>query len=156
MKLAKTTWFEHAAFEIEIASRIFLVDPWLDSHPTSSVKASEITQTDVVYITHDHGDHLGDAFDICKRTKSAFVATFELGTYAEENGVENVVGLNIGGSVEIKGVRLSVTQAFHKASKEHQQGLSSRARTKQSIMLETLRSSEICVSSENSIDLMWL
>ncbi|MGD8505254.1 MAG: metal-dependent hydrolase [Candidatus Bathyarchaeota archaeon] len=115
--MARITWFGHAAFKIEIAGKIVLVDPWLDGNPTSPVKSSEVTQADIVYITHDHGDHLGDAFDICRRTKSAFVATFELGNYAEENGVENVVGLNVGGSVEIEGVKLSVTQAFHTASK---------------------------------------
>ncbi len=115
--MSRITWFGHAAFKIEIADSIVLIDPWLDSNPTSPVKASEITRADIVYVTHDHRDHLGDAFNICKRTKSTFVATFELGSYAEENGVENVVGLNVGGSVKVKGVKVSVTQAFHTASK---------------------------------------
>ena len=115
--LVKITWFGHAAFKIEIAGRTVLIDPWLDGNPTSPVRASEITQADIVYVTHDHGDHLGDAFDICKRTKSTFVSAFELGNYATENGVEKVAGLGIGGSVEIKGVRLSITQAVHMASK---------------------------------------
>jgi L-ascorbate metabolism protein UlaG (beta-lactamase superfamily) len=115
--LAKITWFGHAAFKIEIANKIVLIDPWLDGNPTSPLKASEITRADIIYVTHDHGDHLGDAFNICKRTNATFVATFELGNYAEENGVKNVVGLNIGGSVEIKGIRLFIVQAFHTASK---------------------------------------
>lgn len=115
--MAKITWFGHANFKVEVAGRVILIDPWFNDNPVCPVKASEITQADLIYVTHDHGDHLGDAFDICKRTKSTFVATFELGTYAEENGVKNVVGLNVGGSVEIKGVKLYVTQAFHTASK---------------------------------------
>ncbi|MEM3642218.1 MAG: metal-dependent hydrolase [Candidatus Bathyarchaeia archaeon] len=115
--MAKITWFGHAAFKIEIANRTVFIDPWLDGNPTSPIKASEITRADIVYVTHDHGDHLGDAFSLCKRTNATYVATFELGNYAEENGVKNIVGLNIGGSVEIKGVRLSVVQAFHTASK---------------------------------------
>jgi L-ascorbate metabolism protein UlaG (beta-lactamase superfamily) len=116
-RLAKVTWFGHAAFRIEIANKIVLVDPWLDGNPTSPVKASNITKADVVYVTHDHGDHVGDAFDICKRTNATFVAAVELGDYAEENGVKNVAGLNIGGSVEIDGVKLLVTQAFHTDSR---------------------------------------
>jgi len=115
--LAKITWFGHAAFKIEIANKIVLIDPWLDGNPTSPVKASEITKTDIVYVTHDHGDHLGDSCGICKRTNATFVATVELSSSAKEQGVKNVVGLNIGGSVEIKGVRLSIVQAFHTASK---------------------------------------
>jgi len=115
--LTKVTWFGHAAFKIEIANRIVLVDPWLSGNPTSPVKASEITQADIVYVTHDHGDHLGDAIDICKRTGATFVANIELGDFAKENGVKNVEGLNIGGSVEVKGIRLLITQALHTDSR---------------------------------------
>jgi len=115
--VARITWFGHAAFKIEIADKIVLIDPWLDGNPTSPVKASEITKAGTIYVTHDHGDHLGEAFSICKKTGAVFVAAVELARWAEENGVKNIVGLNIGGSVEIKGVRLSVVQAFHTASK---------------------------------------
>ena len=115
--MARITWFGHAAFKIEIADKIVLIDPWLDGNPTSPVKASEITKADIVYVTHDHGDHLGDAFNICKRTNATFMAAVELGDHAEENGVKNVAGLNLGGSVEIKGVRLTIVQAFHTASR---------------------------------------
>ena len=54
--MAKLTWFGHAAFRIEIADKTVLVDPWLDGNPTSSVRASEITKADIVYVTHDHDD----------------------------------------------------------------------------------------------------
>ncbi|MCL6579448.1 MAG: metal-dependent hydrolase [Candidatus Bathyarchaeota archaeon] len=115
--MTKVTWFGHAAFKIEIANRIVLVDPWLSGNPTSPIKASEITKADIVYVTHDHGDHLGDAIDICKRTGATFVANIELGDFAKENGVKNVEGLNIGGSVEVKGIRLLITQALHTDSR---------------------------------------
>ena len=115
--MVKITWFGHAAFKIDIVDRIVLIDPWLDGNPMSPVKTSEITKIDIVYASHDHDDHLGDAFNLCKRMKAVFVATVELSNYAEENGVKNTVGLNIGGSVNIKGVRLSLVQAFHTASK---------------------------------------
>lgn len=115
--MAKITWLGHAAFKIETANKTVLIDPWLNGNPTSPVKASEITKADIVYVTHDHGDHLGDAFDICKRTGATFVAAVELASHASENGVKNVAGFNIGGSVEVKGVKLLMTQAFHTASK---------------------------------------
>jgi len=113
--MAKILWFGHAAVKIEMADTIILVDPWLDGNPASTAKASEITRADVVYVTHDHGDHLGDAFDICRRNKATFVAVVELADYAKENGVRNVAGLNIGGSVLIKGIKLKVVQATHTA-----------------------------------------
>ncbi|MEM3703389.1 MAG: metal-dependent hydrolase [Candidatus Bathyarchaeia archaeon] len=113
----KVTWFGHAAFKLEIADKVVLIDPWFDGNPASPIKASEIGKIDIVYVTHDHGDHLGDAINICKKTNATFISTFELGNYAGENGVKNVVGLNIGGCVEIKGVKLHVVQAFHTCSR---------------------------------------
>lgn len=115
--MARITWFGHAAFKIEIANKTVLIDPWLDGNPTSPIKASEIERADIVYVTHDHGDHLGDAVAICKRTGATFVSTFELGNYAGEKGVKNVVGLNIGGYVEVKSVKLRMVQAFHTSSR---------------------------------------
>ncbi|MCS7123812.1 MAG: metal-dependent hydrolase [Candidatus Bathyarchaeota archaeon] len=115
--MAKATWFGHAAFKIELAGKTVLIDPWLDGNPTSPIKASEIAKADIVYVTHDHGDHLGDAIVICKRTGASFVSTFELGNYAKENGVMDVVGLNIGGCVEVKSLKLHMVQAFHTSSK---------------------------------------
>ncbi|MEM3730457.1 MAG: metal-dependent hydrolase [Candidatus Bathyarchaeia archaeon] len=115
--MAKVTWFGHATFKLEISNKIVLIDPWFNGNPTSPIEASEIKNANIVYVTHDHGDHLGDAIEICKKTGATFVGTFELSNYAEENGVKKVVGLNIGGSVKIEGIEIFVVQAFHTASK---------------------------------------
>jgi len=115
--LAKVTWLGHAAFKVELAGATVLVDPFLDRNPSASVKASDIVKVDAVFVTHDHGDHLGDAFNICRNTKATFVATVELTDYAQQNGVANVAGLNIGGSYVVKKVKFSVVQALHTASR---------------------------------------
>ncbi len=115
--MASVTWLGHSAFKIEMGGSTILIDPWLDDNPTAALKASEIIKADIVYVTHDHNDHLGQAFDICKRTGASFVATLELGNLAKENGVKNVAGLNVGGSIQIGGVRLFVVQAFHSAAR---------------------------------------
>jgi len=115
--MAKITWFGHAAFQIEIADKIVLIDPWLDGNPTSPIKASGISRADVVYVTHDHSDHLGDAVSICKNTNATFVAASELASEARQEGIKKVSGMNIGGSIEFGGVKLSMVQAFHTAGK---------------------------------------
>jgi L-ascorbate metabolism protein UlaG (beta-lactamase superfamily) len=76
-------------------------------------KSSEIKQADIVYVTHDHADHLGDALSICKRTNATFVSVIDLAAYAEEQDVKKIFGLNIGGSMEIDSVRLTMVKAFH-------------------------------------------
>jgi len=71
----------------------------------------------MVCVTHDHGDHLGDAIEICKRTGATFVGIYELGVFAEENGVKDVVGINIGGTVDVKETRITMVQAFHSSTR---------------------------------------
>ncbi|MFB3888179.1 MAG: metal-dependent hydrolase [Candidatus Bathyarchaeia archaeon] len=115
--MARITWYGHAAFKVELADRTLFLDPMLDQNPTSPVKSSDIAEVDAVYVTHDHSDHLGDAFAICKRTGALFAAVYELAEYAAQNGVPNIARLNVGGSISIDGVKLTVVQAIHSASR---------------------------------------
>lgn len=114
--MARITWLGHAAFQIGIAGKVIFIDPWL-GNPKSPLRLIDISKADIVYVTHDHGDHLGEAIEICKRTGATFVATYELGNYAVERGVKKVIGANIGGSIKIGDVSLRLVQAFHTASK---------------------------------------
>jgi L-ascorbate metabolism protein UlaG (beta-lactamase superfamily) len=115
--VGRIRWLGHSGFEIELANKILLIDPWLTGNPLAAVKASDIKKADIVCVTHDHGDHLGDAVEICKRTGATFVAIYELGVYAEEQGVKNVVGINIGGTAKVKGIRITMVQAFHSSTR---------------------------------------
>ena len=115
--MGKIRWLGHSGFEMELANKILLIDPWLTGNPLATMKASDIKKTDVVCVTHDHRDHLGDAIGICKRTGATFVGIYELGVFAEENGVKNVVGINIGGTVDVKGIDITMVQAFHSSTR---------------------------------------
>jgi len=115
--VVKIRWLGHSGFEIELANKILLIDPWLTGNPLAAVTASDIKKADVVCVTHDHGDHLGDAIEICKRTGATFVGIYELGVFAEENGVKDVVGINIGGTVGVKGISVTMVQAFHSSTR---------------------------------------
>lgn len=68
-------------------------------------------------VIHDHKDHLGDAFSICRRTNATFMAVVDLAAHAEEESVKDVKGLNVGGSFELDGVKLSMVQATHTATR---------------------------------------
>lgn len=111
--MAKIRWLGHAGFEIELDGKVILVDPWLDGNPKAACKPSEITRTDIVCVTHDHGDHLGDSIEICKRTGAVFLGTYELASLALQKGVKEAIGFNIGGTVNVKGISITMVQAFH-------------------------------------------
>jgi len=62
--VAKIRWLGHSGFEIELMNKIVLVDPWLDGNPLAPIRAAAIKKADIVCVTHDHSDHLGDAIQI--------------------------------------------------------------------------------------------
>ncbi|MFW9966477.1 MAG: metal-dependent hydrolase [Candidatus Thorarchaeota archaeon] len=109
----EVTYLGHASFKIECGESVVYIDPWL-SGPTSPLKVEDVEEADVVLVTHDHGDHgYGDAIEICKETGAYFVAINELGLRAKSEGVENVHTLNIGGSVAIDDITVTLVHAFH-------------------------------------------
>ena len=115
--MASIRWFGHSGFEIIADKKVILVDPFLTGNPKAAVKASDITRADIVCVTHDHSDHLGDAIDVCKRTGATFVGVYELGNYVQAQGVTDVVAMNVGATLEVKGIKITMVQAFHSAER---------------------------------------
>jgi len=112
------TWHGHANFQITTPELTILVDPWFEGNPSASLKAADIQNVDLVLVTHDHGDHVGQALDICKTTGAALGAQVELAGHLLKQGVPqeqvlNGIGFNIGGTVEYKGIKITMIQAFH-------------------------------------------
>lgn len=110
-------WLGHACFQIDIADKTILIDPWLNDNPLSPIKSKDIKKADIVCVTHDHVDHLGDAIEICKKTNATFVSNYEIGLYAERHGLKNIIGMNIGGSVNVHNIQITMVQAFHSSNK---------------------------------------
>lgn len=112
----QVTYLGHASFKIESDGKVLFIDPWLNG-PTSPIKVADVNKADLCLVTHDHGDHgYAEAIEICKKTGATFIAINELGLKAKQEGVENVHTLNIGGSVDVDGVRVTLVQAFHSSS----------------------------------------
>ncbi len=109
------TWLGHSAVKIK-GSKTIYIDPFLTGNPAASVSAAEITEADVVIVTHYHGDHVGDAFSICQKTGAILVGIHEIAVEAQAEGI-TAEGMNIGGTVVAKGVKVHMVQAWHSAEK---------------------------------------
>jgi len=115
------TWLGHAGVKIK-GSKTLYIDPFLTGNPSASITPEEITEADLVIVTHYHSDHLGDAFPICKKTGATLVAMHEVAVEAEAGGIATE-GMNIGGTVEVKGVKVHMVQALHSAEKGNPAGV---------------------------------
>lgn len=106
----KLTWLSHSAFLLEGRKKI-LIDPFITGNPKAPCKPEEL-QCDLICVTHGHGDHLGDAIAISVNNKAPIVAIHEIANYAANNGCETV-GMNLGGSVNLSGTKITMVQAWH-------------------------------------------
>jgi L-ascorbate metabolism protein UlaG (beta-lactamase superfamily) len=109
------TWLGHSGVILQ-GSKTVYIDPFLTGNPAASITSDEIEGADIVIVTHYHGDHLGDAFTICKKTNATLVGIHEIAVEAEAEGIPSE-GMNIGGTVESKGVKIHMVQALHSAEK---------------------------------------
>jgi L-ascorbate metabolism protein UlaG (beta-lactamase superfamily) len=113
------TWLGHAAFRFDTpgGKRVY-VDPFLNGNPKCPEGELKPERADVVAVTHGHGDHVGDTVAIAKEHASKVLAIVELAGWIGKQGVDqgNVIGFNKGGTVDVDGVKFTLTNAFHSGS----------------------------------------
>lgn len=112
------TWYGHACVELSTAGgRTVLIDPWF-GNPLSPRSADTVTACDVLLVTHGHGDHLGDAVALASRLRPAWPCIHEMSLWLARRlpgGGDQVIGMNKGGTVEVAGLRVTMTGADHSA-----------------------------------------
>ena len=117
---ASLTWLGHSAFRLDTpgGKRVY-VDPFLNGNPKCPESEQSPERVDVIALTHGHGDHVGDTVDLAKRFSCTVVAPVELADWlGGKRGVENVRDPNKGGTVDVDGVKFTLTNAFHSSSND--------------------------------------
>lgn len=108
----QVTWLGHATWLVKTSQHTILIDPFLDDSPTAPRKASQV-QADFVLVSHGHFDHVADAVQIAKRTGALAVANYEIAEWLGKQGVQNTLGMNLGGSAQLPFGRVKLTLALH-------------------------------------------
>lgn len=119
--MTKITWLGHSAVKIEGSKTIF-IDPFIKGNPASSCNLDDINKADMVFVTHYHDDHVGDAFFICQKTGATLIAMHEIAIEAAELGIKTE-GMNIGGTVAVGEIKFNMVQALHSAEKGNPAGV---------------------------------
>ncbi len=107
------TWLGHSAFKLESPSgKTVLIDPWLDN-PKAPAGAKDISNVDLILITHGHSDHVGSAVEVAKRTNAKLISIYEVYLYLQSQGVTTAMGMNKGGTTDVDGIKVTMTDAKH-------------------------------------------
>jgi L-ascorbate metabolism protein UlaG (beta-lactamase superfamily) len=107
----KLTWYGHAALGLENNGFHLLVDPYLTGNPVAAISADKVP-ADYILISHGHGDHVGDAVAIAKRTGATVISNFEIAEWFSQKGIKTH-GQHIGGGFKYPFGYLKLTQALH-------------------------------------------
>ncbi len=113
------TWLGHATFLLRTpGGKTILLDPWVTGNPTSPPEAKKLGALDLVLITHGHSDHTGDAVSIGRSSGAQIVAPYEVSVWLGKKGLQNVIGMNPGGTLEVLGLSITMVPAMHSSSVE--------------------------------------
>jgi L-ascorbate metabolism protein UlaG (beta-lactamase superfamily) len=102
----------HATFELTHDGTTVLIDPFLTGNPKAAASADDLSP-DAIFVTHGHGDHVGDTVAIAKRTGATVVAITELAGELGEEGLEDVRNPNLGGTVTFDWGSVKLVPAWH-------------------------------------------
>jgi L-ascorbate metabolism protein UlaG (beta-lactamase superfamily) len=111
------TFLGHAAFKLAGQGVTVLIDPWL-SNPVLQTPVEKLGKVDLILVTHGHSDHVGDTVAAARETGATVVAIHELSVILAGQGVDQVIGMNKGGTLSAAGCKITMTQAVHSSAVE--------------------------------------
>lgn len=107
-------FFGHSCFMISNDKERILIDPFLSGNPLAAAKIDDLKPT-LILVTHGHGDHLGDAIEISKKSGAPIAGVFELVNYCSNKGAEVISG-HMGGKFPFEFGWVKFVPAFHSSS----------------------------------------
>jgi L-ascorbate metabolism protein UlaG (beta-lactamase superfamily) len=109
----RLTWLGFSTVKVETPSReVFLIDPWL-GFEGCPLRLEQVERCDGVLITHGHWQHIGDAVAVHTKTGAPIIAVEEVAAWLKGQGVRNAPKANLGATLAVGGIRVSLTAAAH-------------------------------------------
>jgi L-ascorbate metabolism protein UlaG (beta-lactamase superfamily) len=112
----KLKYLGHATIYVEINGKRILFDPFITPNELASHIDINALEVDYIFVSHGHEDHVADVKSIALRTGAKIVSNFEITTWFEGQGCENVHPMNIGGNWSFDFGKVKYVNAVHSST----------------------------------------
>ena len=112
----KVTYYGHATILLETEKAKLLFDPFITPNELAKGVDIDSIKPDYILLTHGHVDHVADLFTIQTNSNATVICIAEIQGWLNNNDVEKVHGMNIGGSFNFDFGRVKMVNAIHSSS----------------------------------------
>jgi L-ascorbate metabolism protein UlaG (beta-lactamase superfamily) len=114
MQSLAISFLGHSTFIVRTpGGRRLLFDPWLAGNPACPDAWKKPPKVDLILVSHGHADHVEDVVRCARESGAPVVGIFELCDWLGRKGLQQLLPMNKGGSVETQGLRITMTDARH-------------------------------------------
>lgn len=108
----KLTYLGHAALIIEEGNFKGIIDPFITGNALAKVTVDELVGITHIFVTHGHGDHIGDTVKIAKKNNALVIANAEICAYLSKFDLR-LHSMHIGGRTRLDFGKVKMTNALH-------------------------------------------
>ncbi len=123
LKGTRITWLGHATVLVQTAKGTnILIDPFIKHNPRYPKHFALPEKIQTILLTHGHDDHIADVVPVAAGHGSTVVAIYELATWVAAKGVAKTIGMNLGGTVRLDDVAITMVEAKHSSAAKDERG----------------------------------